>query len=49
MSTKHIAVALTGLFVGLAAVQPSEARVANCVQTTGFSKRIYCRRSQEKQ
>ncbi len=38
MSTKHIAVALTGLFVGLAAVQPSEARVVNLVveQRTSF-------------
>src|SRR6266568_4866627 len=31
MRAKHIAVALTGLFVGLAAVQPSEARVVRLV------------------
>ena len=38
MRTKHIAVALTGLFVGLAAVQPSEARVVKLVveQRTPF-------------
>ena len=38
MRAKHIAVALTGLFVGLAAVQPSEARVVRLVveQRTSF-------------
>src|SRR5438477_10428528 len=38
MRAKHIAVALTGLFVGLAAVQPSEARVVKLVveQRTSF-------------
>jgi len=39
MSTKHIAVALTGLFVGLAAVQPSEARVAKLVVEQRTSRR----------
>jgi hypothetical protein len=38
MRTKHIAIALTSLFVGLAAVQPSEARVVKLVveQRTAF-------------
>src|ERR1700680_1502102 len=38
MSAKHIAVALTGLLVGLAAVQPSGARVVKLVveQRTSF-------------
>ena len=38
MSAKHIAVALIGLFVGLAAVQPSDARVVRLVveQRTSF-------------